>query len=273
MRVYITLFATLFLASCVPGFDGTATETAADPAAGAVLADCFQSATAVAWHDANANGVKDEGEVPLAGIEFVLEPTVYSRTRSDETGIARISATTPGEECPKLAQVIATDFAGYELTTEKAVDYISEDAQHLFGFRPVDGGQAPVFIETDMYTGLIFTAETTMMQLKWLSSQADNSWMPTVDGVAALEAGLVAFLQESETDTDFWEYLPNYTRQYAGIEEEGRRLIYGNYFCSDMGLDWQKDFVFVEDGGDCFFQVIFDPETNTFLSLSVNGES
>ena len=75
----LCLAAIGFLVGCVP-LAATATPD--------VLADCFQSATAVAWLDENGDGVWDDGEPPLHGIEFGLEPTVYSRTTSDENGVA-----------------------------------------------------------------------------------------------------------------------------------------------------------------------------------------
>ncbi len=53
----------------------------------------------------------------------------------------------------------------------------------------------------------------------------------------------------------------------------GRQIIYGNYFCDNMGKNWRQEFVFVFDGGDCFFQVEYDVESGTFIKLWVNGES
>ncbi|MCA9919389.1 MAG: hypothetical protein KC445_15625 [Anaerolineales bacterium] len=66
-----------------------------------ILADCFQPTQALAWLDENGDGVQDANEPPLAGIQFVLEPSVSSRATSDENGVADIVAVTPGETCPE----------------------------------------------------------------------------------------------------------------------------------------------------------------------------
>ena len=69
------------------------------------------------------------------------------------------------------------------------------------------------------------------------------------------------------------ERLPEYTRQYFGIVQNDRQLIFVNMFCNPLGSEWLEAPVVVADGGDCYLEVIFNAETNTFLSLFVNGES
>lgn len=271
----LTLFVILLLTSCIPVIPGSV--GLAVTATPAVLADCFQTATALAWLDANGDGVWDDDEPPLAGIEFVLEPTVYSRTTSDENGIANIFATTPGDRCPELTQVIATNYAGYELTTPGAVGYISAEAQHLFGFQPIpdeppDGMVESIVVETEAYTGVIFTSEATAMFIPWLDEPAHDMWMPNEADVMILEDGLAAFVQEREL-SDLWERLPSYTRQYFGIVQDGDYLILVNFFCDELGIAWQETAVIVDDGGECYFQTIYSVETNSFLSLKINGES
>ncbi|MCP5097072.1 MAG: hypothetical protein GY943_16105, partial [Chloroflexi bacterium] len=237
--LYLCLAAMGLLSACVPLIPADAPLGAT--ATPAVLADCFQTGTAVAWLDVNGDGVRDGDESPLAGIEFVLEPTVYSRTKSDADGIANIFATTPGGDCPDLLQVIATKFDGYELTTPGSVDYISEDAQHLFGFQPLveTAVSDSILIETDTYLGIIFTAESTSTFINWLGEPADDSWMPAEADVTGLEDNLAAFLQESETG-ELWERLPDYKRQYFGIVQDDTHLVYGNFFCDDFGVDWRE---------------------------------
>jgi hypothetical protein len=70
-----------------------------------------------------------------------------------------------------------------------------------------------------------------------------------------------------------WERLDEYQRQYIGLERNGKQIIYGNYFCDNMGKNWRSEIVFVLDGGDCYFQVEYDVESGTFTKLLVNGES
>jgi hypothetical protein len=67
--------------------------------------------------------------------------------------------------------------------------------------------------------------------------------------------------------------LPFYKRQYFGIAfEKGQHVIYANYFC-DSGYfdDWQDRYIVVMDGGECFFQIQYDPSKGTFSNLQING--
>lgn len=50
-------------------------------------------------------------------------------------------------------------------------------------------------------------------------------------------------------------------------------VVYGNFFCSDPGMDWKKEWIFVMDGGDCFFQLQFDIASGAFSELMVNGDA
>lgn len=64
--------------------------------------------------------------------------------------------------------------------------------------------------------------------------------------------------------------LDDYKRQYVGVVWKGQRVVFGNFFCSS----WQAAVhtpVMVDDGGPCFFNVLFDPRTGSFSQLFVNG--
>lgn len=103
-------------------------------------------------------------------------------------------------------------------------------------------------------------------------------WTPSEGDVRALEAGLASFLQEnsgsfSAQGVPVWERLDEYTRQYAGIVLDGKRVIYANYFCNTAGMDWKKNFVLVMDGGECYFQLMYDPGSGAYFDLRVNGEA
>lgn len=103
-------------------------------------------------------------------------------------------------------------------------------------------------------------------------------WTPTEAQVLALEAGLGSFLVDALADhpvgATIYENTERYKRQYLGITfEEDKPLIYANFFCGDSFDYWLEALVSVEDGGECFFQVMYDPETDTFSNLRVNGEA
>jgi hypothetical protein len=113
----------------------------------------------------------------------------------------------------------------------------------------------------------------------WLSPNADieGYWTPTEEDVLLVEEKLPSFLQENSNSfrrqPPVWEQLDSYKRQYAGLVLNRRKIIYGNFFCSDTGRDWKKEWIFVLDGGDCFFQIQFDIASGTFSGLMVNGDA
>jgi hypothetical protein len=113
----------------------------------------------------------------------------------------------------------------------------------------------------------------------WLSSDKDfgGYWTPTDEDILSLEGKLESFLRQNaesfRRQPPVWEQLDNYKRQYVGLTIKGKPVIYGNFFCTDTGLDWKEEWIFVLDGGDCFFQLQFDVESGTLTALMVNGEA
>ena len=67
-----------------------------------------------------------------------------------------------------------------------------------------------------------------------------------------------------------------YRFQYQGQEEKGRKFVYINAFChlyNPKGVNLSKAFVFVHDGGGCFFQLKYDPIADKFYEAVINGEA
>ena len=141
--------------------------------------------------------------------------------------------------------------------------------------------EANLAVEGDDYEGAIFSEATGPDLIAALQgpSAADeiDYWTPDEGDIEALEDGIEDFLAEAADDGDIAEdlvdRLPEYARQYAGIVDGGDELIFANFFCDDLGLDWQTEPVAVEDGGDCFFTLVYDPAQETYSDLQVNGEA
>lgn len=121
-------------------------------------------------------------------------------------------------------------------------------------------------------------AQTDQM-LNWLFPADADYWSPTKADVRALQSGLPAYLQENKsafymTDAAVWEQLDQYNSQYVGIVLESRKVIYASYLCR-IGEDtnWKANFIFVADGGACYFKLKFDTFTGEFYDLLVNGEA
>lgn len=126
---------------------------------------------------------------------------------------------------------------------------------------------------------VVFSAEQASEQGlgDWLvtNDQSLDYWTPSENDVEALENGLVPYLQSNPESfnggTPVWEQLEEYNRQYIGMILDGKKIVYANYFCDSVETDWRKDFVFVMDGGDCFFQFKYDVDSAEFFDLQVNG--
>lgn len=113
---------------------------------------------------------------------------------------------------------------------------------------------------------------------QWLFSEDTEYWSPAENHILALEGGVSAYLQENPAsffsmEQPVWERLGEYNRQYIGVVQDGRKIVYANYFCNSMETDWKRDFVLVMDGGACYFQFKYDVESAEFFELQVNGES
>lgn len=126
---------------------------------------------------------------------------------------------------------------------------------------------------------VIFPAEQAKDQGigEWLmaNGQSAKYWTPSEKDILALEHGLGGYLQKNPDrfyeGTPVWDRLDAYNRQYIGIILDGKQIIYANYFCDSADMDWRKNFVFVMDGGDCFFQFKYDVDSAEFFDLQVNG--
>lgn len=108
---------------------------------------------------------------------------------------------------------------------------------------------------------------------------------------AHLEAQLRRTWPPEELDTEDWHAtirgilakLDVYLCQAIGYVEEGRRLVFLNFVHRDSLVpdpddepgereDWTSDPYLVDDGGDWFWQIVYDPAEDGFSSLNVNGE-
>jgi len=63
-----------------------------------------------------------------------------------------------------------------------------------------------------------------------------------------------------------------YRWQVVGVVQKQRDLLFVNAFCEEHP-DWTSRVVYVKDGGPCYFQFLYDPETQTIPKLMINGEA
>jgi hypothetical protein len=109
---------------------------------------------------------------------------------------------------------------------------------------------------------------------KWVKVNG-GSWEPSpkmlVDLKAQIESYVKSQVKAQGRELKRWE---DYTFQYQGREEKGRKFIFINALCiqSDSPrLD--KEIIVILDGGSCFFNLKFDPDRNEFFELFINGEA
>ncbi|MEO8611215.1 MAG: hypothetical protein ABI690_25185 [Chloroflexota bacterium] len=137
---------------------------------------------------------------------------------------------------------------------------------------------ANTHITTGDYEGVIFTgANTAQAGLNYeFNDPIVSYWTPTEAQISELETGLVPFLKATLTPDNYAygmiDKLDGYKRQYFGVTfADGQPLIYTNFFCVNDFDNWQESLIFVMDGGECFFQVLYNPTNTTFSNLQING--
>jgi hypothetical protein len=133
-------------------------------------------------------------------------------------------------------------------------------------------------VTTHDFDGVSFAADhAAQMGLEfYFNDPITGYWTPTEAQVIALEAELETFLRASLSPDEYGyeiiDSLAFYKRQYLGIRfEGGEPLIYANFFCSDTFDYWLDFLVAVEDGGECFFQVMYAPTEGILSNLRING--
>ena len=108
---------------------------------------------------------------------------------------------------------------------------------------------------------------------RWIHVEGGN-WIPTPEEFSLIKQHMKAYVsnQAQAKGRQLREWA-SYTFQYQGQIEKGKEFIFINAFCiKTSGRPLNKLMLFVADGGPCFFNVRYDPETGQFFNLLINGE-
>jgi hypothetical protein len=104
-----------------------------------------------------------------------------------------------------------------------------------------------------------------------------GTWTPSDQILSKIKTHLEPYMKSQEKvfgrSLKKWN---TYRFQYQGQEEKGNKFVYINAFCNihgPKGINVRKDFVFVHDGGGCFFQLKYDPIADKFFDAFINGEA
>jgi hypothetical protein len=112
------------------------------------------------------------------------------------------------------------------------------------------------------------------------ASFTHGSWSPTQDDAQRASDGVSNFLK-SESPKIAAKFSGYYGQLY-GVTDGGTKKIRLSFFCQldsmmlggpDRGGGWTQGAILVSDGGDCYFQVDFNPSWGTYSNFRVNGEA
>jgi hypothetical protein len=96
-----------------------------------------------------------------------------------------------------------------------------------------------------------------------------TSWTPTESEITNAEPVIQRCVLEKRPDLG--AVLPRYARQYSGLLSHGRRELHVGFFDTRFHpIDQLRDsFVIVDDAGDDYFVVVYDPMSQECLRLSL----
>ncbi len=135
------------------------------------------------------------------------------------------------------------------------------------------------------FTGVVFQPERgTPELLEYLGygvgQNVDDVWTASAEDALGLEAALKERLEAMTDDyygKEVLEHYDDFKRQYIGVVIEDQRYLFATYDrCTDLSLeDLTANFIALlpADGGSCFMEILFDPETHEFIRFNIHGEA
>jgi hypothetical protein len=102
-----------------------------------------------------------------------------------------------------------------------------------------------------------------------------GSWDPSPAMLADVKAQIESYVKnQAKTQGREVKNWQDYTFQYQGQKEKGRKYIFVNALCASTDRQTlDKQIVVILDGGSCFFNVKYDPLGKAFFDLFINGEA
>jgi hypothetical protein len=100
-----------------------------------------------------------------------------------------------------------------------------------------------------------------------------GAWDPNPETASQLQAAFPSEIERlaGKRVGDFQPW-PEYRFQFQGQERGSEHFIFVSALCSvDDAWDLTERFIVVFDGGACYFQVKYDPNTHQFYDLVING--
>ena len=136
-----------------------------------------------------------------------------------------------------------------------------------FGWQPVtiDGVKGVIVPERDVRDLTTWGADGPI----------EDVWMPDKADIAALESRIEAAAASSRSPSAGPKpgSLRGYVRQYGGIIEGGEHKIFVSGFCHVDDDSWLSRPYIVMDGGNCYFQAVYNVEDQQFEQFQFNGDA
>ncbi len=106
-----------------------------------------------------------------------------------------------------------------------------------------------------------------------------STWMPSEEQAQEALIKALNFI-DHPTGVDEWQKteiskikknISSYKVQFVGIESNGNKRIWCNFFNREDFDSWKTDVVFVLDGGWWYWQIEYDLETKSCVNFRSNG--
>ena len=116
-----------------------------------------------------------------------------------------------------------------------------------------------------------FVVLTTQLPHGIIATQ--GTWNPSTIDIAKAERSIpqIATLAANHPSNHI-DHPERDFKQYVPIRQAGRNLLYVNGFCKAPSY-WHTQLVIVLDGGSCYWQALYDPATDKYSNLRVNGRA
>jgi hypothetical protein len=165
------------------------------------------------------------------------------------------------------------DFQLIQTVTERQVAHLPASTQAQT--RDTAGSQ-PAVINGPGFVGVIFPANTKTTEVDhYLYPKGASFWTPAESDIFSAEKALTPFLKQSHNPKtpEILKKLDTYKRQYRGVVLHGHKQIFIRFFCEISSDSWMTEEAIIVDGGSCFFNLQYSPETKTFSHFWVNGQA
>jgi len=109
---------------------------------------------------------------------------------------------------------------------------------------------------------------------RWIKV-AGGKWDPSPKVLADVKAQIEPYVRrQAKAQAIELRNWQDYTFQYQGQEEDGRKFIFINALCAQRDRQrLDKEIIIIFDGGSCYFGVKYDPLQKVFFGLFINGEA